>query len=237
MRILKAARGRITGHFGDTGVPGAHVPAHRGTDIGHGNMTADDLRVIAPAAGRVTAAGWYGTYGNRIEIDHGDGWSSLLAHLARIDVAVGDDLTAGQDAGEMGDTGGSWAVHLHQELRYHGIPVDAEPYFTTLAGLDERPIAPPDEEQSMSQIQYYERQEKGYGKEWMIAGLDLDGGVQTTTDEATAVLWSRQYRDGRGPITLDRDTYVSTQRYWARAAATHQARIIAKLKAALAGKA
>lgn len=140
MRIIKAARGNITGHFGDTDVPGANVKRHTGTDIGHGEQTADDLAVHAPQAGKVTAAGWQGTYGNRIIIDHGDDWETLLAHLAAILVSLDQDVNLNDLVGVMGGTGGNWPVHLHQELRYKGVPVDAEQHFTSLAQLNPTPI-------------------------------------------------------------------------------------------------
>lgn len=137
MQIIKASRGRITGHFGDKNVPGANVPSHLGMDLGHGDGTDDDLRIVAPADGIVTAAGPYGSYGNRIIIDHGEGWTSLLAHNARILVAVGAKVTRGDlrrardQIAVMGSTGGNWAVHCHQELRFNGVPVNPEDYLTT----------------------------------------------------------------------------------------------------------
>lgn len=157
MKIIKGAHGRITGHFGDTGVPGAHVPAHLGMDIGHGDMTAADLRVGAPAPGTVTAAGWYGTYGNRIIIDHGRDaagvrWESLLAHLASFKTSVGKVTTYDTEVGVMGDTGGDWPVHLHQELRRNGVPVNPENYLSTLAELGRTPLT---EEELMPEAGYY----------------------------------------------------------------------------------
>lgn len=139
MRIIKAARGRITGHFGDTGVPGAHVPAHLGMDLGHGDMTPADLRVGAPAPGVITAAGWQGTYGNRIVIDHGGGYESVLAHLSEF-VRTGGGVNTDTEIAVMGGTGGDWPVHLHQELRYNGVPVNPEDYLTGTAGQDHPPI-------------------------------------------------------------------------------------------------
>ncbi|MEF3405782.1 murein hydrolase activator EnvC family protein [Agromyces sp. CCNWLW203] len=148
MRIIKAARGRVTGQFGDRNVPGANVPAHLGMDLGHGDMTPDDLRVGAPAPGTVTAAGWSGTYGNRLIINHGrdaggDRWESLLAHLSAFRVGVGAELgTYGAECAVMGGTGGNWPVHLHQELRRNGVPVNPEHYLASLAELEATPLVP-----------------------------------------------------------------------------------------------
>lgn len=131
MRLIKTARGRVTTEHGEDIGRGF---LHRGIDIGHGDATAADLRLVAPAGGRVTAAGWDGTYGNRVIITHPDGTSSLIAHMARILVGVGDELDQGDDIGVMGSTGGPWAVHAHQEYRVDGIAVDPIPYMTATAG-------------------------------------------------------------------------------------------------------
>jgi hypothetical protein len=127
MHIIHCARGRITTHFGDD--IGRGFP-HRGIDLGHGDATADDLRILAPASGRVIAVGRDGTYGLRILIDHGDGWTSLIAHLASCRVKAGDDVTQGEDIAVMGNSGTVY-VHAHQELRFNGVPVDPELHLTT----------------------------------------------------------------------------------------------------------
>ncbi|MET0725934.1 MAG: peptidoglycan DD-metalloendopeptidase family protein [Leifsonia sp.] len=161
MRIIKGARGNITGHFGDTGVPGAHVPKHLGMDIGHGNKTAADLRVGAPAAGRIISAGWLGTYGNHIQIDHGydengDHWTSLLGHLESFNRSSGT-VDEDEDIAVMGDTGGDWPTHLHQELRRNGIPVNPEDYLTAApAGGDSKPVNN-NEEIDMDETGFYIR--------------------------------------------------------------------------------
>lgn len=136
MRIGKAARGRITGKFGATNVPGSHVTSHGGTDLGHGDMTPEDLALVAPADGVITALGWFGTYGNRIVINHGrddDGilWESLIAHAKEWapHLKLGDFVFARTALGIMGNTGGNWPVHCHQELRRNGVQVNPADYF------------------------------------------------------------------------------------------------------------
>jgi len=89
------------------------------------------------------------------------------------------------------------------------------------------------QEADMAQVQYYERSQKGYSPEWMVAGIDIKGGFEITQDVDVAKFWSRQYRPGQTPIKLDRDTYVATQQYWAGAARKHQAWQVSVLKAAL----
>lgn len=131
MQLIKTARGGITTHHGeDAGRSRRHV----GIDIGHGNSTAADLRMVAPAAGRVIAAGWDGTYGLRVIIEHPDGSRSLVAHMDRLAVGVGYNVDQGSDIGVMGRTGGPWGsiagwfVHGHQEYHVGGIAVDPLAY-------------------------------------------------------------------------------------------------------------
>lgn len=82
--------------------------------------------VAASDGGRVIVAGWpdnYG-YGNRIMIDHGNGYQTLYAHLSNIYVSVGQTVSRGQTIGQMGSTGRSTGTHLHFEIRYKGVAVN-----------------------------------------------------------------------------------------------------------------
>ena len=82
--------------------------------------------VAAADGGTVTVAGWpdnYG-YGNRVVIDHGNGYQTLYAHLANIYVSVGQHVSKGQTIGQMGSTGRSTGTHLHFEIHFKGIAVN-----------------------------------------------------------------------------------------------------------------
>ena len=82
--------------------------------------------VVASDGGVVTVAGWpdnYG-YGNRVIVDHGNGYSTLYAHLSNVYVSAGQRVSRGQTIGQMGSTGRSTGTHLHFELRYKGIAVN-----------------------------------------------------------------------------------------------------------------
>ena len=91
---------------------------HPGDDIANRSAPV----VAASDGGRVVVAGWpdnYG-YGNRVVIDHGNGYQSLYAHLSNIYVGVGQTVSRGQVIGQMGSTGRSTGTHLHFEIHYKG---------------------------------------------------------------------------------------------------------------------
>jgi murein DD-endopeptidase MepM/ murein hydrolase activator NlpD len=81
--------------------------------------------VYASDAGVVTQAGWsqYG-YGNVVQIDHGNGYASLYAHLSQINVSVCTSVGQGTLIGLAGNTGNSFGAHLHFEIRLGGANVN-----------------------------------------------------------------------------------------------------------------
>ncbi len=95
---------------------------HPGDDIANNSAPP----ITASDGGTVTVAGWpdnYG-YGNRVVIDHGNGYQTLYAHLSNIYVTPGQTVSRGQVLGQMGSTGRSTGTHLHFEIRYKGIAVN-----------------------------------------------------------------------------------------------------------------
>lgn len=78
--------------------------------------------IYAADSGTVVVAGWpdsYG-YGNRVLIDHGNGFTTLYAHMSAIYVSPGQQVGRGDALGAMGSTGRSTGVHLHLEVRKDG---------------------------------------------------------------------------------------------------------------------
>lgn len=121
------ATGPITGRFG----PRPNQPAganffHRGTDIG----AAYGSPIYAAHAGTIVYAGWFGTYGNWIEVDNGGGTSTGYAHIrpGGIFVKVGQTVAAGQNIASIGATGAATGPHLHFETRLNEVAVDAQPF-------------------------------------------------------------------------------------------------------------
>jgi murein DD-endopeptidase MepM/ murein hydrolase activator NlpD len=69
-------------------------------------------------------------WGNHVEIDHGNGEVSLLAHMKQgsVSVKVGDVVKAGQQVGQIGFSGDAFLVHLHYDLKNApGFDADALP--------------------------------------------------------------------------------------------------------------
>ena len=94
---------------------------HGGIDLAGGNGALHGAPVYATRAGRVITAVTSDTgYGIYVLIDHGDGYSSLYAHMSVRYVGVGDVVSKGQMIGRVGDTGNSRGAHLHFEIRYYG---------------------------------------------------------------------------------------------------------------------
>ncbi|MEZ5853762.1 MAG: M23 family metallopeptidase [Hyphomicrobiaceae bacterium] len=83
--------------------------------------------VRSASTGVVVTAAYQGGNGNLVVLRHGDVFSTSYAHLARIDVKVGDCITAGQLLGRLGTTGLSSAPHLHFEVWKDDQAIDPAP--------------------------------------------------------------------------------------------------------------
>ena len=93
---------------------------HSGMDIAAPSGTP----VVAPLAGRVIDTGDYFFNGHTVWIDHGAGLLSMLCHLSRTDVQVGDALQAGDAVGAVGATGRVTGPHLHWSISLNRAMVD-----------------------------------------------------------------------------------------------------------------
>jgi murein DD-endopeptidase MepM/ murein hydrolase activator NlpD len=63
-------------------------------------------------------------YGNVIQIDHMDGYSTVYGHLSQINVSQCELVSAGQVIGIAGSTGNSTGVHLHFEVRKGNVNIN-----------------------------------------------------------------------------------------------------------------
>ncbi|MGP4038998.1 peptidoglycan DD-metalloendopeptidase family protein [Gracilibacillus sp. D59] len=107
-----AVGGSITSHVGQRW--GSY---HKGIDIaGVSNRT-----ISAADNGSVASAGWdSGGYGNKVVINHNNGYRTVYAHLKSISVSAGQTVEKGQKIGVMGTTGFSTGIHLHFEVYKDG---------------------------------------------------------------------------------------------------------------------
>jgi murein DD-endopeptidase MepM/ murein hydrolase activator NlpD len=86
---------------------------HRGIDIASDVGTP----IYSAATGVVEFAGWNsGGYGNMVEVRHPDGSMTRYAHMNAIHVRNGQNVSQGEQLGEMGSTGYSTGPHLHFEV-------------------------------------------------------------------------------------------------------------------------
>lgn len=108
-----------------TGVSRWKSDYHKGADL----MAPKGSEVLAMASGTVTMAQFHYSYGNVVEIDHGNGLSTLYAHLDSIDVAEGDVVEQGRQIGTVGTTGDTTGVQCHTEVRQDGALLDLHDYF------------------------------------------------------------------------------------------------------------
>jgi len=80
--------------------------------------------VVAARDGVVSAVGPLAGYGNVVELSHGQGVSTLYAHLSQILVEPGRRVTRGTTVGLVGRTGDATGPHLHFEVRLRGAAID-----------------------------------------------------------------------------------------------------------------
>lgn len=127
---ISPTEGFISSTFGSRKNPFTGSPDfHEGIDISNRAGTP----VSATAAGTVLFAGYRGSLGWCIEIEHGQGVKTVFGHLSKILVYPGQKVWRGQEIGLMGNSGSSTAPHLHYEVRVNDQPVNPKPYLNRLS--------------------------------------------------------------------------------------------------------
>jgi murein DD-endopeptidase MepM/ murein hydrolase activator NlpD len=115
------AGGEVTSRFGWRGSPwGWGNDWHPGLDIANDYGTP----IVTTADGVVVFSGWYGGYGNMVQVDHGYGVVTVYGHCAQSLVNVGDKVKKGATIAYMGSTGYSTGNHVHYEVRVNGTAVN-----------------------------------------------------------------------------------------------------------------
>ncbi len=98
---------------------------HLGIDL----ASTRNAPVPAANGGKVLLAERLGIYGNCVVIDHGLGVQTIYAHLSRIDLQPGADVTKGQIVGLTGMTGLAGGDHLHFGMMIGGVEVSPVRFF------------------------------------------------------------------------------------------------------------
>ena len=92
------------------------VAQHLGLDLG----AAYKSSIISPGEGKVVHAGWDGSYGRLVEIDHGMGLITRYGHMSRVNVNPGDKVVRGTVLGQVGCSGRCSGPHVHYEVISNG---------------------------------------------------------------------------------------------------------------------
>lgn len=102
-----------------------HSNPHGGIDIAAPGGTP----IYAPADGKVVSTydgnNW-GSCGNFVRLDHGNGITTLYCHMltGSVRVSPGDSVTQSQQIGSVGTTGHSTGNHLHFEIHKDGVGIN-----------------------------------------------------------------------------------------------------------------
>jgi len=97
---------------------------HRGLDF----STPVGTPVRVTGDGTVAAVQTQRGFGKVVKVDHGNGVTTIYAHLDHIEVKKGQKVTRGEVIAHSGNTGRSSAPHLHYEIRLAGRPVNPISY-------------------------------------------------------------------------------------------------------------
>jgi murein DD-endopeptidase MepM/ murein hydrolase activator NlpD len=118
------ATGPVSGVFGSQRYyNGEPRRPHYGVDVAAPTGTP----IVAPAGGVITLADMDMYFeGGLVFLDHGQGVTSLMMHMSRIDVKAGDRVEQGDVLGAVGGTGRATGPHLHWGLYWRGAWLDPE---------------------------------------------------------------------------------------------------------------
>lgn len=123
--IMPLAKGWISSYYGK------RIDPFTGQQANHPGMDysgAYKSNILAAADGVVVWAGKRSSYGNMVEIDHGNGFMTRYAHAESINVELGQKVSAGEIIAIMGKTGRATSEHLHFEILKNGHKVNPLPF-------------------------------------------------------------------------------------------------------------
>lgn len=122
-KFSRPAYGTITARFGSSSSRWSSG-RHTGLDIAASTGTP----IYASDAGKVTFAGWKGSYGYLVIINHNNGYETYYGHCSKLLVSRGQTVSKGDLIARVGSTGNSTGSHCHFEVRYNGAIKNPENY-------------------------------------------------------------------------------------------------------------
>lgn len=110
------------------------VVMHDGMDL----VASVGTEVVATANGRVSLTRRSSREsGNSVEIDHGNGYKTVYSHLGDILVRNGMVVERGETIARVGNSGMSFAPHLHYKVVLRGKEVDPLNYFFASLSMEQ----------------------------------------------------------------------------------------------------
>jgi len=122
-RFGRPTSGSITARYGSRSSrwsSGSHTGLDFASSVGTPIYAAD--------SGKVTFAGWKGSYGYMVILNHGNGYETYYAHCSKLCARVGQTVEKGELIAKVGSTGNSTGAHCHFEVRYNGVAKNPESY-------------------------------------------------------------------------------------------------------------
>jgi septal ring factor EnvC (AmiA/AmiB activator) len=120
-KLAFPVQGEIITHFGEHEDPVfATVSFNKGIEI----VAKMGSPIKAVLDGRVIYADWFKGYGNIIIIDHGEGYYTLSGHASELFKKMGEQVSAEEPIGLVGDSGSLKGTNLYFEIRHHGRPLN-----------------------------------------------------------------------------------------------------------------
>ncbi len=118
---IRPTKGWLSSRFGYRTSPfTGKKEFHRGIDI----ATRRGAPILSPADGKVSSVYSNRSYGKVVVISHGFGLETIYAHLDKVLVNKGQQVTRGDGIGLVGSSGRSTGNHLHYEVKLEGVNVD-----------------------------------------------------------------------------------------------------------------
>ena len=122
-------KGWISSRFGERSDP---LTGERAMHWGHDFSGVPGTDVLSVASGVVVWSAPRATYGNTVEIDHGNGFITRYAHNKDLAVKAGEQVTAGQLIASLGSTGRVSGPHVHFEVIKDGARVNPSKFVKQL---------------------------------------------------------------------------------------------------------